>query len=80
MLGLCLQFLALELLKPLLISWVIGVIGASLLNIWFLVLSSKNKSFLFFLFLAMLQYLQDLSSPTRDWIQATAVKAQNPNN
>lgn len=39
MLGLCLQFLALELLKPLLISWVIGVIGASLLQ--YLVLSPQ---------------------------------------
>ena len=33
----------------------------------------------FFFFLATLYSLWDLSSRTRDWAQATAVKAQNPN-
>ena len=33
----------------------------------------------FFFFLAAPCSLQDLSSPTRDWIQATAVKAPHPN-
>ena len=40
----------------------------------------KNFIYLFiFNFLAMLQYLQDLSSPTRDWTQTMPVKATNPN-
>ena len=33
----------------------------------------------FFLFLATLCGFQDLSSPTKDWTRATAVKAQSPN-
>ena len=35
--------------------------------------------FILFLFFAAPCSLQDLSSPTRFWIQATAVKALNPN-
>jgi len=34
---------------------------------------------LFFIFLAQLDGLQDLSSPDRDWTQAVAMKAWNPN-
>ena len=33
----------------------------------------------FFFFLATLYILQDLSSPTRDWTQAPAVKVVSPN-
>ena len=36
-------------------------------------------SFFFFFFLAAPCSLWDLSSPTRDWTQAEAVKSQNPN-
>ena len=32
-----------------------------------------------FFIVAMPHHLQDLSSPTRDWTQAPAVNAQNPN-
>ena len=35
--------------------------------------------FFFFFFLAVLQSLWDLSSSNRDWTEATAVKAWNPN-
>ena len=33
----------------------------------------------YFIYLAMPNGLQDLSSPTRDWTQAPAVKAPSPN-
>ena len=39
----------------------------------------RLQSFFVFVFLAVLRSLQDLSTPTRDWAQAMAVKAQNPN-
>ena len=54
-------------------------------NIWFIFIFSKFSNILFFLFFLFFfshaSWLaeQDLSSPTRDWNQATAVKAQNPN-
>ena len=35
--------------------------------------------FIYLFILAVPRGLQDLSSMTRDWTRATAVKAQNPN-
>ena len=47
---------------------------------WFLFFSwiIKHIFTLFFFFWLSNHTLQDFSSPTRDWIQAMAVKAQNP--
>ena len=41
--------------------------------------SSLSPPLFLFFFLVVLSCLQDLSSPTRDWTQAKAVKAQSPN-
>ena len=48
-------------------------------NYAFIIPFEIASSLYFFFFLATQNVLWDLSSPTRDWTQAMAVKAQNPN-
>ena len=51
--------------------------GVPLPSLKFTLITYYFSLSLFFFFLTVLHDLQDLSSPTRDWIQATAAKAQN---